>query len=155
MHRDRSGTASGAARLISPPLTIGMFLLLGCGRGDRGDDSFTRLARELDGIVAESTPAGEDRIRTLLSHDRADVRALAAQAAGAAGHWDRVPDLVAMIDDPDRVVRGRSAAAIATLVGRDHGFDPDASPEVRAEYRRRVVACYEELRANPPPKYRP
>lgn len=134
---------------------LGCLPLPGCGPDREAGDSFARFARELDGIVASRSPAGKARIRELLGHEQADVRALAAEAAAAAGDWESLPALIALLDDQDRVVRGRSVAAIAVLLGRDHRFDPDAPPEERARFRRHVESCYEELRVSPPPKYRP
>lgn len=154
---DRLSLGAWAGRTAWPMATmvLGGGLLLGCGTGRDEGDPFAAFARELDGLVASRSPAGRQRIRELLSHERADVRALACQAAGETGDWESVPTLVRLIDDPDRMVRARAAAATAVLIGRDHRFDPDSPPSERATFQRHVERCYEELRASPPPKYRP
>lgn len=132
----------------------GCLLLAGCQAERQPSDPLAAIAAELDAVVAGTTRSGKSRIRELLAHEWPEVRALAAQAAAAAGDWQSMPLLIPLLEDEARPVRARSAAAVAVLIGRDHGFDPDSPPPERVRFRRHIERSYEELLANPPPRYR-
>jgi HEAT repeat protein len=141
--------------VLAAALTCGSLLTLaGCRGKKQSSDPLAAIAAELDAVVAGRSRAGNTRIRKLLGHEWPEARALAAQAAAAAGDWQSMPLLIPLLEDDARPVRARSAAAIAVLIGRDHAFDPDSPPPERARFRRHIERSYEELRANPPPRYR-
>jgi HEAT repeat protein len=141
--------ASGRAGLVSS--AVGFCLVGGCGDAGRPLHPLAAITAELDAAVAG---AGTGRIRELLAHELPEVRAMAAQAAAAAGHWESMPSLIALIEDEEQVVAARAAAACATLLGMDHGHDPKASPAERAQTRESISRAYEAMKANPPPQYR-
>jgi hypothetical protein len=61
-----------------------------------------------------------------------------------------MPALISLLDDDDRVVRGRAAASIAVLLGRDYQFDPDAPTAERIAIRERIVTSYQTMVIHPP-----
>lgn len=93
-------------------------------------------------------------VRQRLSAENPEVRGLAAQAVAAAGDWESMPSLITLLDDEDRVVRARAAAAIAELIGVDYHFDADAPADARGKVRQSIVRVYEEMKQRPPERYR-
>ena len=79
---------------------------------------------------------------------------MAAQAAAAAGDWESMPKLIALLKDADPGVRARAAAACAVLLGMDYGYDPHGLAADQAKTRAAVARAYEAMRTSPPPQYR-
>lgn len=132
-------------------------LLAGCGRSRTVTDPLAAIAAELDAAVVA---AGEDGgkgvacIRGFLGDDQPAVRSMAAQAAAAAGDWDSMPKLIALLQDADPGVRARASAACAVLLGMDYGYDANGPAADRARVREAIARTYEAMRQSPPPQYR-
>lgn len=154
-------------------LAFGAVLASGCHDAGGHRDPLAMTTAELDAAVTASVkprPAAADsraasggaaqrdgvadRIRQHLGHRQPEVRALAAQAAGAAGDWESMPRLMELLDDEDVVVRARAGVACARLIGMDFGHDPRATPAERAATRAQIAKVYAAMRHNPPPQYR-
>lgn len=90
--------------------------------------------------IALGRAADRDRTGALVravSADRSpNVRAAAATALGVMYAYNEMPKLLKALDDPDRMVRRRAAAATRRITGIDFGYRADAP----REQRRRIVA---------------
>ena len=131
----------------------------GCGGSTAPRDPLAGAAAAIDAAVV-AVRSGQDPavalvgVRRQLSADAPQVRGLAAQAIAAAGDWESMPALIALLDDDDRVVRARAGVAIAELIGVDYHFDADAPEEARAQVRRAISSVYEAMKRRPPERYR-
>lgn len=161
-----------AARIRAALSALGIVTAFGCHDAGGPRDPLATTAAELDAAVTASveprsaaaaratsaesrrTNVAAARIRQDLGHRQPEVRALAAQAAGAAGDWESMPRLLELLDDADVVVRARASVACAHLIGMDFGHDPQATPAERAAKRAEIAKAYAAMRANPPPQYR-
>lgn len=103
---------------------------------------------------ARPTAALLEPLRRNLTAGTPEVRGLAAQAIAAVGDWESMPTLLKLLEDDDRVVRARAAAATTELLGVDYHFDTDAPAEDRERVRRSIVRVYEDMKRNPPERYR-
>lgn len=130
---------------------LGMAIATGCGKGAGPGDALGRITAELDAAAAGGDTAC---IRAYLAHELPTARALAAQAAAAAGDWDSMPALIKLLEDDDTLVQARAGAACAVLLGMDHGHDPRATPADRARTTQAVARAYQTMQRNPPPQYR-
>jgi HEAT repeat protein len=145
----------GYALLWAGLLLAAPVILIGCSRQSVPGHPLAVIAAELDAAVAAAGQGGgSDRIRELLAHELPDVRAMAAQAAAAAGAWECMPALIELIEDEEQAVAARAAAACATLLGMDHGHDAKASADERATTKQSIRQAYETMNKNPPPQYR-
>ena len=61
------------------------------------------------------------------------VRAAAVQAIGRLRAWDQRHAAIDALEDPSPLVRGRAAAALKNMVGRDFLFRANDPPEERAK----------------------
>lgn len=139
-----------AGLLLAAPLAV-----LGCSQRSVPTHPLAVIAAELDeAVAAAAAGGGSDRIRDLLAHELPDVRAMAAQAAAAAGAWECMPVLIELIEDEEHAVAARAAAACAALLGMDHGHDAKASPDEQAKTKQSIRQAYETMNKNPPPQYR-
>lgn len=132
-------------------------LLAGCGRSRTVVDPLAAIAAELDAAVVatgDDGGTGVECIRGFLGDDRPAVRSMAAQAAAAAGDWDSMPKLIALLQDADPGVRARASAACAVLLGMDYGHDPNGPAADQAKAREVIARTYEAMRQSPPPQYR-
>ena len=131
-------------------------VLSGCGESRRATDPLAEIAAELDAAVAASRGDrgdGVECIRGFLGNEQPAVRSMAVQAAAAAGDWDSMPTLIALMKDADPGVRARAAAACAVLLGMDYGYDPQGPAADQAKVREAVTRTYEAMRNKPPPQY--
>lgn len=67
------------------------------------------------------------------------VRAAAVQAIGLMRAWDHRDAAILALDDPSERVRGRAAAAIRSMIGRDFGFRANDSPAKRKAAIQRIL----------------
>lgn len=149
-------------RVVAIPLwgsaaCLAAVLLAGCGRSRTATDPLAAIAAELDAaVVAAGDDAGKSFacIRGFLGDDRPAVRSMAAQAAAAAGDWESMPKLIALLQDADPGVRARASSACAVLLGMDYGHDPNGPAADQAKVREAIARTYEAMRKSPPPQYR-
>ena len=83
-----------------------------------------------------------------------DVRAAAAQGLGDVQDFQSVPELLRLCDDPSPLVRGRAGAAVTNIIGMDFFFKADDPPKQRKAVIEAMQRAYEQMRRQPPPKYR-
>jgi HEAT repeat protein len=83
-----------------------------------------------------------------------EVRAAAVQGLGDLQDFQSVPELLALCNDSSALVRGRAGAALSNILGADFGFEADAPAERRTATIEAMRKMYEQMRRNPPPKYR-
>lgn len=92
--------------------------------------------------------------RVLAESNSPHVRAAVSQGLGAAGDWESVPNLIALLSDPSELVRGRAGNAIVELLGADYFFRADDPLDKRNAAIRAIRQCYKVLQASPPPRNR-
>ena len=83
-------------------------------------------------------------IRVLRGDPVPAVRAAAADAMGRLRTRGPVPALIAALDDPSLLVRGRAGAAIRRLSGRDFGFRAGDTAYRRRQVVRKIAAWWDE-----------
>lgn len=87
------------------------------GKASIRKDAAERLGR------LKSKAASPDLARTAASDPDASVRRAAALALGRVGDRDRIPEMIAILKDPDPGVRRGGVEGLVNLyVGRDEGF---------------------------------
>ncbi len=70
-----------------------------------------------------------------IKHPSPGVRVAAVQRAIQSGDTSEVPELIEMLDDEDPTVRMLASSSLKRITGRDTGYLPYASPEVRRSQR--------------------
>tara|TARA_Y100001933_G_scaffold69246_1_gene70268 strand:- start:131 stop:775 length:645 start_codon:yes stop_codon:yes gene_type:complete len=95
-----------------------------------------RSCQKIEG-KRKKTPVNPDTIQTmqevLFESEAAEVRAAVAAGLGNSGSVIAVPKLLDAMEDDALVTRQAAAAAVGKLTGWREGFNPEDSPELRAE----------------------
>jgi hypothetical protein len=85
--------------------------------------------------LTRMTPA---TLATLLGDENPEVRSAAALACAARDERPLVPKLIALLDDPDKLVSRSAYLALKSVTGQDLGPAAAASPEDR----RKAIAAW-------------
>jgi HEAT repeat protein len=76
--------------------------------------------------------------RELVEGESAAVRAAAADALGAMGDSQSMPQLLAAMEDANAAVRGRAGVAVQRILGADFFFRANDPPEKREDTLQRI-----------------
>lgn len=112
----------GRGGIYTQALAAAIHRLEGAGKSKARDALTERLTR--------MKPA---TLRDKLQDADPEVRAAAALAAGTKEEKSFVPDLIALLDDPERRVARAAHVALKSMTGKDFGPSSDASAKERAE----------------------
>ncbi len=105
--------------------------------------------------LADGGPEATDKLRALLAPgEPPEVRAAAVTGLVQRRDWQSMPRFLDLLADDALVVRGRAAAAVVQLMGRDFGFDPAAPPAERARKAAAMRREFDAYGPTPPPPFR-
>lgn len=93
-----------------------------------------------DALTQRLTRMTAATLRDKLQEDNVEVRRAAALACARKEAKEHIPDLLQLLDDPERLVVRSAHAALTALTGEDFGPARDADRRVRAE----AVAAWRE-----------
>jgi hypothetical protein len=88
-----------------------------------------------DALAERLTRMKAKTLRDKFGEDDAEVRQAAALACARKGATEHVPDLLALLDDPEPAVIQAAHAALTQLTRQDFGPAADAGPAARAKAR--------------------
>jgi hypothetical protein len=97
-------------------------------------------AKARDALAERLTRMNAETLRDKLQDEKREVRRAAALACAMKESRDHVPDLIALLEDAEPLVRQAAHAALRSLSGQDHGPARDASSAERA----RAIAAWRQ-----------
>lgn len=127
---------------------------------DRAADIQPRAARldipwvktsSADGFAPDAQSSIED-LRVVAGDRRAsqERRAQAIYLIAKAKDWDSVETLIAQLDDPSPLVRGRAAAAIRLILGTDFEYRAEDDQNKRTASIDGIRRYWQSRKSNPP-----
>ena len=97
------------------------------------------------GLVGAATGCGSlaDKYMAELTYGDPAIRAQAAARLGAMKHTDAIPNLIARLNDEDRVVRSMAVQSLQHMTGRHFGYNAGDDASARAPAIRRWQQWWE------------
>lgn len=97
--------------------------------------------------LSDIGPPAREQLRRVLRESREDrVRAACIQALGDLYDYDEMELLLKALEDDSAWVRTRANGAVSRLLGRDHGFLPQAAPKDRSDAIARMRRDWSTMR---------
>ena len=148
---DLTSMTVAGGRIISRPMNgavDGMLDVLEDPRLENGDTAVAGLVERYQKEGAPALRPYKDRFRKMLKSRDPSLREIAAWALGRIGDLDSVPELAAMVEDPDERVVAFARISLQLISRKIDGPGPEAgaSPEQKRAAAAAWKAWYESAR---------